>query len=81
MLLALDYLRRYPSPLRAYNMLQLRLMTCFIRRGGCAEAWCARYAAPFRCRFGWMLDDGAVPRPVARVRPSAGPGAVEATWT
>jgi len=25
-----------------------------IRRGGSAEAWCARYAPAFRRQFGWM---------------------------
>ena len=45
--------------MQAYNMLQLRLMACFIRRGGSAEAWCAHYAPRFRERFGWMLEDSA----------------------
>ena len=56
MLLATQYLDRYSARLRAYNMLQYQLMSAFIRRGGTAEAWCDRYAAAFRRRFGWMLE-------------------------
>lgn len=55
MLLATFYLDRCATRLRAYNMLQLRLMETFIRRGGSADAWCVRYAPAFRRRFGWML--------------------------
>ena len=58
MLLATDYLRRYDTRLRAYNMLQWELMAAFLRRGGSVETWCARYAGAFRRRFGWMLAEG-----------------------
>ena len=58
MLLATLYLSRYPARLRAYNMLQLELMSAFIRRGGSPAAWCTRYAPAFRRRFGWMLGEG-----------------------
>jgi len=57
MLLATFYLDQYDSRLRAYNMLQLRLIECFVRRGGSPDEWCVRYAAPFRRRFGWMLAE------------------------
>ena len=56
MLLATFYLDRYATRLRAYNMLQARLMSAYIRRGGSAEGWCDRHAAAFRRRYGWMLD-------------------------
>ena len=59
MLLATFYLDRYAQRLRAYNMLQLQLMSAFIRRGGTPDAWCARYAPAFRRRFGWMLAERA----------------------
>lgn len=55
MLLAEFWLDRCASRMRAYNMLQL--METFIRRGGSADAWCARYAPAFRRRFGWMLAE------------------------
>jgi hypothetical protein len=55
MVLASVHLARQRTRMRAYNMLQAQLMACFIRRGGSAEAWCARYAVAFRRRFGWML--------------------------
>ena len=58
MLLATDYLCRYDTRLRAYNMLQRELMAAYLRRGGSVETWCARYAGAFRRRFGWMLVDG-----------------------
>jgi hypothetical protein len=57
MLLATVYLSRYGTRLRAYNMLQVELMAAYLRRGGSEEAWCVRYAAAFRRRFGWMLAD------------------------
>jgi hypothetical protein len=57
MMLATLYLDQYGSRLRAYNMLQLQLMACFIRRGGSPDAWCTRYAPAFRRRFGWMLAE------------------------
>jgi hypothetical protein len=57
MLLATLYLDRYAPRLRAYNMLQLQLMACFIRRGGTPDAWCTQYASAFRRRFGWMLAE------------------------
>ncbi len=57
MLLATLFLSRYASRLRAYNMLQRRLMAAYIQRGGTADAWCAHYAAAFRRRYGWMLDE------------------------
>jgi hypothetical protein len=50
-------LARQRTRLQAYNLLQVQLMECFIRRGGSAEAWCVRYAAAFRERFGWMLAE------------------------
>jgi hypothetical protein len=56
MVLAALSLARHRTRLQAYNGLQLQLMVCFIRRGGSAEAWCSRYAAAFRRRFGWMID-------------------------
>lgn len=58
MLLATVYLSRYDTRLRAYNMLQWELMAVYLRRGGSVDAWCARYAAAFRRRFGWMLVEG-----------------------
>jgi hypothetical protein len=56
--LARQHLTRHPRRLAAYNMFQIRLMSCFIRRGGSKEAWVARYAVPFRRRYGWMLASG-----------------------
>ena len=58
-LLATFYLDRYDQRLRAYNMLQLQLMSAYIRRGGTPDGWCARYAQAFRRRFGWMLGESA----------------------
>ena len=55
MVLATLYLARHRSRMQAYNLLQARLMACYIRRGGSADAWCEQYAAAFRQRFGWML--------------------------
>jgi hypothetical protein len=57
-LLASYYLARTPSPLAAYNTLQVRLMLRFIGRGGTAAEWVTHYAEPFRRRFGWMLAAG-----------------------
>ncbi len=59
MLLATLYLDRYAQRLRAYNMLQLQLMSAYIRRGGTEDSWCTRYAPAFRRRFGWMLAESA----------------------
>ena len=59
MLLANQYLDRYAQRLRAYNMLQLQLMSAYIRRGGTPDAWCSRYASAFHRRFGWMLGEQA----------------------
>jgi hypothetical protein len=58
MLLASEYLSRYQTRLRAYNMLQWELMAAYLRRGGSVDSWCARYAPAFRRRFGWMLAGG-----------------------
>ena len=55
MVLASLHLARQRTRMRAYNMLQAQLMACFIRRGGSAEGWCARYAPAFPRRFGSML--------------------------
>jgi hypothetical protein len=53
--LATQYLAKYPTRQQAYNMLQVALWKCFIRRGGSKDAWVARYAEPFGRRHGWML--------------------------
>jgi hypothetical protein len=56
MALAENHLKRERSALGAYNALQIALMHRFVAGGGTAELWCARYAAAFRRRYGWMLE-------------------------
>lgn len=56
-MLAACYLARYPQRFMAYSMLQLRLMEIFVTRGGSAELWIEKYAAPFRKRYAFMLAE------------------------
>lgn len=59
LILAEEALATAPSPLAAYNQLQLRLMRRYIARGGTEELWCRMLAPVFSARYSWMLPNGS----------------------
>ena len=56
MLLGQWYLSNSPTPLAAYNRLQIVLMRHFLWRGGTMDAWMQDIAPAFRRRYGWMCE-------------------------
>ncbi len=56
MLLGQWYLSKSPTPLAAYNRLQIVLMRRFLRRGGTMDAWMQEIAPAFRRRYGWICE-------------------------